>query len=233
MKILVILPTYNEQENLARLVAEIFALAITDLEILIIDDNSPDGTGQLADQLAQRYPIKVIHRVKKLGLGTAYQAGFAYALANGFGIAFQMDADFSHEPQRISDFIKGVNSGYDLVIGSRRIVGGKIVGWSAWRYFTSSSANYFSRWLLGLKTKDATTGFRAYSVKALQALPLGKIKSNGYAFQEETIFWAEKLKLHIKEIPIIFKDRQKGRSKLGLKVILEFFVIIFKLISKK
>lgn len=233
MKILVVIPTYNERENIKLLVKEIFSLAIAGLEVLIIDDNSIDGTGQLADELSKAFPVQVIHRSSKQGLGTAYLTGFAYAIEHNFAIVFEMDADFSHQPQEIPNFLREITDGYDLVIGSRRVSGGKVVGWSAWRHFCSHGASLLSRLCLGLETKDVTSGFRAYKLRALQSLPLGKIRSNGYAFLEETLFWAEKEKLKIKEIPIVFIDRERGKSKLNFKIIFEFFLTIFRLMKEK
>ena len=233
MKVLVIVPTYNERKNLAELVAKIFSLGLAGLEVLVIDDNSPDGTGQLAEQLKGKHPLTVIHRSKKEGLGSAYLAGFALALKHNFAAVLEMDADFSHDPADLPRLLNALTQGYDLVIGSRRTAGGKIIGWSVYRHLFSWGANWFSRLCLGLQTKDVTAGFRAFQTPALARLPLTKIHSNGYAFQEELLFWAEKKGLKIKEIPVSFLDRQQGKSKLGAKDIYEFFMIILRLRRQK
>jgi len=229
MKIFLIIPTYNEKENLETLVNQIFLLQILDLTLLIIDDNSPDGTGDLAEKLKKRYPIIVIHRQKKQGLGSAYRLGFQYALEHNADLIVQMDADLSHEPKEIPKFIEEIKKGADIVIGSRRIPGGQIIGWSLWRHFCSWSASTFSRLVLKLKTKDITSGYRGYKKEALEKINFSQIKSNGYAFFEEITWLAEKKKLKIKEIPITFFDRQFDQSKLGIKEIIEFFKTIWRL----
>ncbi len=228
--IYIIIPTYNEKENLPELIQKISKeLENYNYKILIVDDNSPDGTGQVAEELKQNYPVDVLHRDKKLGLGSAYLAGFKIALDNGADLIFEMDADFSHDPRDLPKMIKEIKNGNDVVIGSRRVKGGKIVGWNFWRHFCSKGAMFFSRLVLNIKTKDVTAGFRCYKRKVLESIDLDKIKSNGYAFQEEMIYKIEKMNFKIKEIPVIFTDRQKGKSKLNKKDIWEFFVMIFKL----
>jgi len=230
MKIYIIIHTYNEAENLSNLVKVISKeLENYNYKILIVDDNSPDGTGQVAEELKQNYPVDVLHRDNKLGLGSAYLTGFKIALDNGADLIFEMDADFSHDPRDLPKMIKEIKNGNDVVIGSRRVKGGKIVGWNFWRHFCSKGAMFFSRLVLNIKTKDVTAGFRCYKRKVLESIDLDKIKSNGYAFQEEMIYKIEKMNFKIKEIPVIFTDRQKGKSKLNKKDIWEFFVMIFKL----
>jgi dolichol-phosphate mannosyltransferase len=229
----VCIPTYNEKDNIENLVKAIFDLNIKGLKIVIIDDNSPDGTGKIADKLAERYPIKVIHREGKLGLGTAYIAGFKYALGRGGKYIFEMDADFSHNPNDIPRLLKESEDGFEVVIGSRKIDQGEIKDWSFWRHFASNGAMFFSRFLLGLKTKDVTAGFRCYKREVLEDLDLDNIKSNGYAFQEEMIYLCEKKRLKIKEVPITFIDRKLGESKLSHNEIIEFFVKMIRLKFKK
>jgi len=228
-KIIVIIPTYNEAKNIAELVKEIFNQNLFSLSLIIIDDNSPDGTGQIAEELARNYPIIVIHRSRKSGLGSAYQLGFEYALKNGADFICQMDADFSHQPKDLPRLIEACQKGADLALGSRKIEGGKIIGWNWWRKFCSWGAMFFSRFILGLKTKDVTTGFRCYRKEALEKINFKEIKSSGYAWQEEIIYRAEKAGLKIKEIPITFIDRKFGKSKLSWREILEFFINIIKL----
>jgi dolichol-phosphate mannosyltransferase len=225
----VCIPTYNEKDNIENLAKAIFNLNIKGLKLVIIDDNSPDGTGEIADRLAEKHPIKVIHRDGKLGLGTAYIAGFKYALSNGGKYMFEMDADFSHNPNDIPRLLKEARDGYQVVLGSRKIDQGEIKDWSFWRHFASDGAMFFSRALLGLKTKDVTAGFRCYKKEVLEELNLDTIKSNGYAFQEEMIYLCEKKKFKIKEVPITFVDRKLGESKLSHNEIIEFFVKMVKL----
>lgn len=228
-KIFVIIPTYNEAKNITLLVEKIFQIQIPDLRVVIIDDNSPDGTGKIAEKLSKSYPITVLHREKKQGIGSAYCLGFQYALNHQADIIIQMDADLSHNPKEIPKFIEEIKNETEMVIGSRRIPGGKIFGWNLWRHLCSWAATNFSRFLLDLKTKDITSGYRGYKSQALKAINISKIKSSGYAFFEEITYRAEKQGIKIKEIPIIFLDRRSGHSKLGLKEILEFFKTIWRL----
>ncbi|MBT4277475.1 polyprenol monophosphomannose synthase [Candidatus Falkowbacteria bacterium] len=228
-KIFICIPTYNEAENIENLIKEIFGLGIENLKVIVIDDNSPDKTGEIADKLAENYSIKVIHRKGKLGLGSAYIAGFKYALKNQADLIFEMDADFSHNPKDIPRFLEEIKNGNEVVLGSRKIEQGEIKDWNLWRHFCSNGAMLFSRILLRLKTKDVTTGFRCYKREALESLNLDNIKSNGYAFQEEMIYLCEKKDFKIKEIPITFIDRKYGKSKLAFKDIIEFFIKIVRL----
>lgn len=230
MKIYIIIPTYNEKENLPSLVRAINSELVNyNYKILIVDDNSPDGTGKLAEDLKIEYSVEVLHRQGKLGLGSAYVAGFKHALTKGADLIFEMDADFSHDPKDLPRMISAIEDDADMVIGSRRIKGGKIVGWNSWRHFCSKGAMLVSCLILNLKTKDVTAGFRCYKSEVLKRINFNNIKSNGYAFQEEMIYKVEKLGFKIKEIPVTFIDRQKGKSKLNKKDIIEFFVIMLKL----
>ena len=229
MKKYIIIPTYNEVKNLSKLIKEIFDLKILQLNIIIVDDNSPDGTGYLADKLAQEYPLTVIHRQGKLGLGSAYLTGFKKVFELGAEIIFEMDADFSHNPKDLPTMVAMINKGYDVVIGSRRIAGGNVKGWHWFRNLQSQAAMLFAKIVLGLKTKDLTAGYRCYRVSTLKQINLAKINSNGYAFQEEMIYLCEKFGFKIKEIPVTFIDRQFGKSKLGFKDIIEFFITILRL----
>jgi dolichol-phosphate mannosyltransferase len=227
----IIIPTYNEKENIENLIHDIFKLNIANLNILIVDDNSPDQTSEIVKNLIKQHQshLHLIQRPKKLGLGSAYVAGFKYALEKNANLIFQVDGDFSHDPKYIPEFIKQINNGFDVVLGSRKINGGKIIGWNWKRKLISSGAMFVSRKILKLKTKDVTNGFRCYTKKTLTKINLEKIKSNGYAFQEEMIYLCEKNKFKIKEIPTTFIDRKLGKSKLNHKDAIEFFKTILRL----
>jgi dolichol-phosphate mannosyltransferase len=229
MKTYIVIPTYNEKENIEELVKAINNLQIENLNILIVDDNSPDGTGEIADKLKDNYPVEVLHRQGKQGLGSAYRAGFKYCLEHDAKYIFEMDADFSHNPKDIPRMLQAAQEGADLVIGSRKITGGEIIGWNAWRHFCSDGAMFASRLVLGLKTKDVTAGFRCFKAETLKKIKYSEVQSNGYAFQEEMIYRVEKAGLKVVEVPVIFLDRQKGKSKLNKKDIVDFFKTIFRL----
>lgn len=229
MSIYLIIPTYNEKENLSTLVQAVADnLRNYDYKILVVDDNSPDGTGKLAESLKEKIPLEVIHRSGKLGIGSAYIAGFKEALKNGADLVFMMDADHSHDPKDLPRLIAATTDA-DLVIGSRKIKGGRIVGWNWRRHLYSNGAMLFAKTVLNLKTKDITAGFRCFKRSTLEKITLEKIKSNGYAFMEELVHLVEKKGLHIKEIPVTFVDRQKGQSKLNKKDIMEFFKVMIKI----
>ncbi len=228
MKPIIIIPTFNEKDNITKLISVIFDLRIPNLEIIIVDDNSPDGTAQTVSKLAKQYPIHLIERRRKLGLGTAYIAGFKKALNLQADYIFEMDADFSHNPNDIPRMLDAIQN-TDLVIGSRKINHGKIEGWNWKRHLMSDGAMWFSRLFLGLKTRDVTAGFRCFSRKVLTNINLDDIKSNGYAFQEELLYRTEKTGFKIKEIPVTFIDRQVGQSKLSKKDIWEFFMVMIKM----
>jgi dolichol-phosphate mannosyltransferase len=226
MKITVVLPTYNEAENLENMVNALLALPVSDLSILVVDDNSPDGTGQIADELAARLPGKVdaIHRTGKLGLGTAYIAGFHKAIAAGADYILQMDCDFSHSPDYIPQMVEKLdNCECDIVIGSRYTKGGSLdETWGIGRKLLSWWANsIYVRLILREKISDATGGFRLWRREVLQGMDLNRIRSNGYVFQVETIYVARKLGYDINEIPIHFADRREGQSKMSFTVQLE------------
>ncbi len=227
--IYIIIPTYNEKENIEKLIKIIFDLKIQDLKILIVDDNSPDGTGKIVENLKNKYSIEVIHRTAKLGLGSAYRLGFKFALEKNADFIFEMDADFSHNPADIPKMLDEAKNNADLVIGSRKIKGGKIIGWNWWRHFCSDGAMLTSRLILNLKTKDLTAGFRCFRAEVLRKINYQTIQSNGYAFQVEMVYKLEKSNFKIQEVPVIFVDREKGKSKLGKKEIIDFFKTIFRL----
>ena len=220
MKVVVVVPTYNEASNLAPFLDALWALPVPGLQVLVVDDESPDGTGQLADELAGRTPgrLEVLHRRGARGLGLAYVDGFKRALTMGADVIVQMDADFSHAPDDVPRLVDGLKSA-DVVIGSRYVPGGSVDNsWGFGRSALSRSANALARTTLGLKTHDATAGFRAWRRQALEAVDPGRISSNGYHFQVEMIYISEKLGLRIAEVPIHFTDRQVGHSKMSLKV---------------
>jgi len=229
MKTIIVIPTYNEAENIAKLINQIFSLNITGLEILVVDDNSPDGTSQIVSELGTKNSeLHLITRPGKLGLGSAYTAGFTEALKMGADFIFEMDADFSHDPKDIPKMLEAIKNS-DLVIGSRKIVGGSIIGWNWWRKLMSNGAMWLSRLLLSLKPLDVTAGFRCFRKQVLEKIDLKKITSNGYAFQEELLYRTQMAGFRITEIPVTFVDRQFGKSKLNKKDVWEFFITIFKL----
>ncbi|MBT3948705.1 polyprenol monophosphomannose synthase, partial [Candidatus Parcubacteria bacterium] len=195
---------------------------------LVVDDNSPDGTANIVERLSNKYDIHLLKREGKLGLGSAYIAGFKKALGLGADFIFEMDADFSHDPDDVPRMIEAAQNA-DLVIGSRKIKGGGVIGWGWTRKFMSNGAMWFSRILLGLKPRDVTAGFRCFRKKVLESIDIEKIKSNGYAFQEELLYKTQKAGFKITEIPVTFVDRQEGKSKLSKKDIIEFFIVMIKL----
>lgn len=232
MSIIVVIPTYNEAHNLPRISAALFELGIPDLRILVVDDDSPDGTGKVADTLVVTYPgrFDVIHRKGKQGLGTAYISGFMWALGQGADYVIQMDADFSHSPSYIPIMLDKI-ADYDVVVGSRYVGGGRLdEDWGWWRRFLSWWANtIWTRPVLGVRTKDATAGFKCWRRSALEQIGLSRIKSNGYVFQVEMAYVSEKLGFRILEIPIYFEDRRIGESKMTNFVKLEGAVRVFEI----
>lgn len=230
MKTIIVIPTYNEKENIVNLINDIFILQIPDLEIIVVDDSSPDDTAIEVERIQKVYPqLHLIKRYRKLGIGSAYIAGFKKALSLGADLIMEMDADFSHNPQDISRLIEVCKDGFHLAIGSRRIKNGQIIGWNWWRKFASTGAMFFARLILRIKAKDVTAGFRCYRKEVLEKINLDDIKSNGYAFQEETLYLTQKNKFQIKEVPVIFNDRRLGKSKLSSKDIWEFFKTVLRL----
>jgi dolichol-phosphate mannosyltransferase len=222
--IMVVIPTYNEAENLPLMLKTLFNLGIEGLRVLIVDDNSPDGTGQLATQLAHDdYPgkLEVIKRPAKLGLGTAYIAGFKHALLRGAHYIVEMDADFSHDPNVIKEFLQKIKEA-DVVVGSRYVQGGSIdESWKLIRRIISQGGSIYARAILGLKVKDTTAGFKMFRAEVLHRLPLDKIKSNGYAFQVEVAYLCQRKHFKVVEIPIHFNDRTRGKSKMSSKIAIE------------
>ena len=229
MKILIIIPTYNECDNIGRLVKEISALN-SQLQILIIDDNSPDGTGKIAEQMAQKNSnIYVMHRPKKMGLGSALKDGFKWALAQNFDYIFQMDADFSHNPIDILKILDEAISGTELVIGSRYKDGLRVKDRSIFRTGISYLANLYIRTILGLNIYDATSGFRCFHRSVLKGVDLSKLISKNYAFQVEMTYACYKKECRIKEVPIVFTERKKGNSKFSIGIVIEAFYTVLRL----
>lgn len=221
MKTLIIIPTYNEIENIKKLVGEIFNQVDSQTHILICDDNSPDGTGDLADVLAESNPrVHVIHRPRKMGLGTAYVTGFRYALENGYDVIFEMDSDFSHDPKYLPLFQQEIEK-YDAVIGSRYVAGGGVVNWGIGRRILSRGGSIYARMVLGLPLQDLTGGFNCWRRSVIEAIGPNNLKSDGYAFQIEMKFKAYRKGFRIKEIPIVFEDRYLGQSKMSKKIVME------------
>ena len=223
MQLTVIIPTYNEAENLPKLVSALFALPISELKILVVDDNSPDGTGHIADVLAERQAgrVSVLHRSGKLGLRTAYLEGFKKAVAEGAEAIGQMDADFSHDPNRLVDMLTALE-GTDVVLGSRYVAGGSVdENWPLWRKWLSAFANFYARSILNFPLRDITTGYRLWRCETLQGMPLDRIDANGYIFLVEMAYMAWCLKYGFAQVPIHFADRRWGKSKMSFKIQVE------------
>lgn len=222
MRITIVLPTYNEAENLPKLVSALFSLPL-DISVLVVDDNSPDGTGTIADVLAREYAgqMHVLHRTGKLGLRSAYIEGFAKAFDLGANAVVQMDADFSHDPTVLTEMARRLAS-HDVVIGSRYVKGGSLdENWPAWRKALSAFGNFYARTILGSPLHDMTTGFRMWRREVLQSMPLDRIRSSGYIFLVEMAFVAYRMGYRISEVPIHFADRRWGKSKMSFKIQLE------------
>jgi dolichol-phosphate mannosyltransferase len=226
---IVIIPTYNERENITRIIPAVLSQDPA-LEVLVVDDGSPDGTGALVDAIAAENPrVHAIHRSGKLGLGTAYVAGFRWALERDYELVFEMDADFSHNPERLPAFLEAIKSA-DLVLGSRYQNGQiNVVNWPISRLFLSYSANIYARRVTGLRVFDATGGFKCFRRRVLESIDLGDVKSNGYAFQIEMTYRAWKKGFRIVEIPIVFVDRTEGSSKMSKKIVREAVWMVWRL----
>ena len=218
---LVIIPTFNEAVNLSNLLPQVLAQDPR-IEVLVVDDNSPDGTGQLAEALAAQNPrVHVLHRRSKQGLGTAYLAGFKWGLEQDYAYFFEMDADFSHDPAHLKEFLKAIQ-GADLVLGSRYLAGRvTVVNWPMGRLLLSYFANVYARWVTGLRIWDLTGGFKCYRRKVLEGLDLTQVRSNGYAFQIEMSVRAWRKGFKLVEVPIVFVDRTEGQSKMNRAIVRE------------
>ena len=219
-RVLVVVPTYNERVNVPLIVPAILGQDPC-IEVLVVDDSSPDGTGELADQLAAENPrVHVLHRSQKEGLGKAYIAGFRWALDHGYDLIFEMDADFSHDPRFLPTFLDAIQDA-DLVIGSRYKTGVNVINWPISRLLLSLGANQYARLVTGLPLADSTGGFKCFRRRVLEAIPLERVRSNGYAFQIEMSYLAWRMGFRLKEIPIVFTDRVEGQSKMNRKIVRE------------
>lgn len=235
-KVCVVIPTYNELGNIKEIIEADFA-SYPNLHILIVDDNSPDGTGKLVDDMIKSKifgdRLHVMHRKGKLGLGTAYIQGFKWALENGFDVFISQDADFSHNPCYIKDMLVKVDEGKDLVIGSRYVKGGSVVNWGIGRKFISRGGSFYARTLLLTSIRDLTGGYNCYTRKSLETINLDTIISNGYCFQIEMKFRNDLAGLDICEIPIVFEDRRVGKSKMSKKIFIEAMINVFLMTFKR
>jgi dolichol-phosphate mannosyltransferase len=233
MNLHIIIPTYNEADNLKNLVSALFSLSLSSgLKILVIDDNSPDGTGEIADDLVQDYPghFSVLHRPGKLGLGTAYITGFHHALEAGADSIIQMDADFSHPPEKVVDLLAAL-AATDAALGSRYVPGGMVdERWPAWRKSLSAFGNIYAKNILRLPVNDATGGFRAWRRETLLGMPLERVRSNGYAFQVEMAYIAYRLGYTFDEVPFYFADRQWGDSKMSFRIQVEAALRVWQML---
>jgi glycosyltransferase involved in cell wall biosynthesis len=233
LKPIVIVPTYNEAENIRLLVADLLALS-TPIDIVIVDDNSPDGTGQIADELSTLHTsIHALHRPGKLGLGTAYIAGFQMCLANGYDRILTMDADFSHHPRFIPAMLEQSQNGADLVIGSRYVTGGGTVGCTLPRKVLSWGANAVAKTALGLQAMDCTAGFRCYRRQVLESINLDAIRSNGYSFLVEMLYRCQRRGWHVGEVPIVFENRRRGASKISKQEVFKAMQTVFRLAQER
>ena len=225
---LVVIPTYNESENLPTLIPEVLKQD-SHIEMLIVDDSSPDGTAALVKTMMNSNPrIHILERPQKAGLGTAYVAGFKYAIAQGFDYVFEMDADFSHDPNEIPNFLSAIGR-CDLVLGSRYTNGVRVLNWPMQRLLLSYFANLYTRFMTGLQVHDATGGFKCFRRAVLESIDLDAVRSNGYAFQIEMSFKAWKRGFRIEEIPIVFLERQKGASKMSKQIVHEAVFMLWRL----
>jgi len=223
LKPLIVIPTYNEAENIPKMVAALFALQVPNLEVLVVDDQSPDGTGAVIDALSPSYTgrLHALHRSGPRGLGRAYLDGFKWALDWGADSVVQMDADFSHRPTYLPQFLSLIRE-YEVIVGSRYVVGGQLDReWEQGRVLLSAWANFYARGILRMKTHDVTAGFKCWRRSSLESIRLERVRSNGYVFQVEMAYLSERLGLRVLEVPIYFEDRRIGQSKMSIPIKLE------------
>ncbi len=226
---LIVTPTYNEKDNLPQFIEAVRGAA-PDADIMVVDDNSPDGTGQIADAIAAKDShVRVMHRAGKQGLGTAYIQAFTKGLGEGYERFLEMDADLSHDVRYLPSFFRAMDDGADVVIGSRNIPGGGVEGWGIGRHFISKGGSIYSRTILGLGVKDLTSGYKAFTRRALEAIDLEGVRSNGYSFQIEMTFRAVLRGMKVTEVPIVFVDRRAGQSKMSRKIFVEAIGVVWKL----
>ncbi|MDF3070789.1 MAG: glycosyltransferase [Polyangiaceae bacterium] len=226
---LIVVPTYNEGTNLRALVEAVLSVA-PEAHVLVVDDASPDGTGRIAEELARRDErVNVLHRAGKLGLGTAYVEGFGWGLSRGYQRLFEMDADFSHDPTQLPRLFAALEAGADVVLGSRSVAGGVVSGWGPGRLLLSKGGSAYARTVLGIGVRDLTSGYKAFSRRALERLDLASVRSNGYAFQIELTYRALLAGLMVVEVPITFVDRRAGSSKMDGRIFLEAVGMVWRL----
>ncbi len=228
-RVLVLTPTYDERDNLETFVERLFDV-VPDAHLLVIDDNSPDGTGALADEIAARDErVAVVHRPRKLGLGTAYVEGFHYALQRDYDTVVEMDTDLSHDARHLPSLLAALDDGAAVAVGSRNIPGGGVVGWGLRRHIISRGGSLYARAILGVGVRDLTTGYKAYTREALEEIDVDSLQSDGYSFQIETTYRALCRGLRVEEVPIVFVDRRVGRSKLDRKIFAEAIWAVWRL----
>ena len=226
---LIVTPTYNERDNLPIFV-EAVQKVVPAAHLLVVDDASPDGTGEIADEIAAKDPrVKVLHRAGKLGLGTAYVEAFRQGLRESYEYFFEMDTDLSHDPGYLPDFFRAFREGADVVAGSRNVPGGGIEGWGLGRHVISKGGSFYSRTILGVKVRDLTTGYKAFTRRALGIIDLQTVRSNGYSFQIEMTYRALCAGLKVVEVPIVFVDRRVGQSKMSRRIFAEAVGVVWKL----
>jgi len=230
--ILIITPTYNEKDNVENHIGGVFS-HLPEADMLIVDDASPDGTGDLAEKISQNDKrVRVMHRSGKLGLGTAYVAGFKKAIEEGYSTVFEMDADLSHDPQYLPDFIRALDEGADIVLGSRSVEGGGVSGWGPLRHVISKGGSIYSRLVLGMGVRDLTTGYKGIRTSVFEKLDLDSIEAQGFGFQVEFNYRAFLSGCSIVEVPIIFEDRRAGESKMSGNIFFEAALLVMKLRMK-
>jgi dolichol-phosphate mannosyltransferase len=228
-RVLIVTPTYNERDNLEVFLNGVFEV-VPHAHVLVVDDNSPDGTGALADAIAERdRRVSVLHRPGKLGLGSAYLDAFRRGLDEGYEVFFEMDTDLSHDPRYLPDFLQAIEQGADVVIGSRNVPGGGVEGWGVGRHALSKGGSLYSRAILGLSVKDLTSGYKAFRADVLRAIELDHVRSEGYSFQIELTYRALRRGFRVVEVPIVFVDRRAGQSKMSRRIFAEAIMMVWKL----
>lgn len=229
LRVLIVTPTYDERDNLEPFLAGVFEV-LPQAHVLIVDDNSPDGTGALADEIAARDErVRVMHRPGKLGLGSAYLDAFRRGIDEGYDVLFEMDTDLSHDPRYLPDFIRALDEGADIVIGSRNIPGGGVEGWGLGRHVLSKGGSLYSRMILRVSVRDLTSGFKAFRRRVLETIDLSAVRSEGYSFQIELTYRALRKGFRVTEVPIVFVDRRAGQSKMSRRIFAEAVVMVPRL----